>query len=77
MNRDPQQAIEQHFRDGGTLTVLEALQQYHTSELRRVVSRLRPVFWKEGFDIDGKYESFEGARYKRYSRVKMYALQTA
>ncbi len=39
--------IKQYFLDGGVLTVKSALLKFGTTELRRVVSRLR----KQGMDI--------------------------
>jgi hypothetical protein len=36
-----QLAIERHLEQGRSLTVLEAWQLYGTTELRRIVSRLR------------------------------------
>jgi len=61
---DKKQAdVLRHFQQGGTLTVFECWQMFHTSELRRVVSRLR----KAGYAIIGQKE--DGCTYKRYRMV--------
>jgi len=59
-------AILAHFKTGRTLTVLECLKKFRTSELRQYVSRInnrRQVF------IDGTWEkqfSADRRHYKRY-----------
>jgi hypothetical protein len=57
---DPQNEILKHFQRGDSLTVLEALKLYHTTELRRVVSRLK----KQGFNIIS--EPVKGQNYNKY-----------
>lgn len=43
----PKRDILAYFLSGGRLTVNKAIRLFHTTELRKVVSRLR----KEGWDI--------------------------
>lgn len=57
---DKQGAILAHFERGGALTVLDALRLYHTTELRRIVSRLKNA----GYDIQSSHD--DGCNYKRY-----------
>lgn len=60
---DPQEQVKQHFLTGATLTVQQCLRLYRTTELRRIVSRLR----KQGMNIGG--EMYKG-EYKIYKLVK-------
>lgn len=46
----PQRDILAYFQQGGKLTVQRALLMFHTTELRRIVCRLR----KSGHDIKSK-----------------------
>lgn len=57
---DKQGAVLDHFQRGGEITVLTCWRQYHTSELRRIVSRLRQA----GHQIVG--EKMNGDTYKTY-----------
>lgn len=43
----PLNCIRAYFQGGGRLTVNKALSMFHTTELRKIVSRLR----REGYDI--------------------------
>jgi hypothetical protein len=56
-----QLAVERHLERGKSLTVLEAWKKFGTTELRRIISRLR-----KRLDITDCWEEFEGKRYKRY-----------
>ena len=63
MNQDKQKQILDYYLSGGTLTVLEAWRRFHTSELRRVNSRLKD----QGYNIVGDFVNpEEGAPYKVY-----------
>lgn len=57
--KTPQQQVLEHFERGGSLTVLECLRLYHTTELRRIVSRL-----KQTCNIVS--EPVDGESYRRY-----------
>ena len=63
-NISPQFEIFRHFVRGESLTVCEALTLYHTTELRKVVSRLNKDFFKDGKQIfgtkigDNKYKTY-------------------
>ena len=64
----PQTEIMCAFIRGETLTVLDALKKYHTTELRRIVSRINKIFLPDNqmvlsFNIPGK-------KYKLYRLVK-------
>ena len=61
---NPQTEIYFHFLRGGSLSVLEALRLYHTTELRRIVSRLNKDFIHDGKLITGEKEN--GENFKRY-----------
>jgi len=58
--KNSQKSIAAYFVNGGSLTVLLALDYFGTTELRRVVSRLK----KQGLNI--KSESVKGQTYHRY-----------
>lgn len=47
MTHDPQSKILAYLKAGGKLTVRKAERLYHTTELRRIISRLR----KMGYSI--------------------------
>mgnify|MGYP000104354441 FL=1 len=47
MKHDPQSKILDYLKAGGRLTVRKAERLYHTTELRRIISRLR----KMGYSI--------------------------
>lgn len=57
---DKQGAVLEHFKRGGELTVLTCWRQYGTTEMRRIVSRLRQL----GYPIEGK--KLNGDIYKTY-----------
>ena len=58
-----QAAIQAHFERGKSLTVLQALKQYHTTELRKIVCRLK----KKGLDIISDWHQENGKnKYKIY-----------
>lgn len=62
-----QAAIQKHFLSGRSLTVLQALKQYHTTELRKIVCRLKNkglVIHSDWFQVEGK------------NKYKVYQLQT-
>lgn len=74
----PQRDILAYFQQGGKLTVQRALLMFHTTELRKIVSRLR----KSGHDIrskqmsdttsDGRHVTF-----KEYYLANEQSIQTA
>ena len=68
MAHDPQRQIAAYFRKGGRLTVKRAWDMFGTTELRRIVSRLR----KGGMDIVSRWVSIE-TRDGRQQRVKEYS----
>ena len=68
MAHDPQRQIAAYFRKGGRLTVKRAWYMFGTTELRRIVSRLR----KGGMDIVSRWVSIE-TRDGRQQRVKEYS----
>lgn len=72
MAHDPQRQIAAYFRKGGRLTVKRAWDMFGTTELRRIVSRLR----KGGMDIVSRWVSVE-TRDGRQQRVKEYSIQDA
>ena len=53
-----------HYINGGSLTVVTARELYHSTELRRINSRLNPEFEKQGKIIEGK--KLNGNCYKTY-----------
>jgi hypothetical protein len=55
-----QENILKHFQRGGSLTVLETIYLYRTTELRKVVHRLK----QQGFNIVSK--PVAGQNYHRY-----------
>jgi len=58
MKDQKQRAVLEYLQQGGSLTVLECISRFHTTELRRIVTRLK------GYGI--KSELVEGANYHRY-----------
>lgn len=72
MTTDPQQRIRAHFEQGGSLTVQAAIQRYNTTELRRIVSRLRKI----GMNIGSQWIEVV-TKDGRTQRVKVYAKQVA
>lgn len=67
----PQLLIREHLAQGGTLTVQQAFHQFGTTELRKVVARLR----RKGDIISDRWTSSESegrkSRYKIYYMVKI------
>lgn len=57
-----QNLILDYFMRGHSLTVVSCRERFHTTELRRVVSRLR----KRGYDVIGRWKTENGYRFKRY-----------
>lgn len=57
-----QEGIKKCFEMGGKLTVQAAFSRFHTTELRRIVSRLR----KAGYNIADEWVEAGGVRYKQY-----------
>lgn len=61
----PQRDILAYFQQGGRLTVIRAIQMFHTTELRRIVCRLRkmgyPIVSKQMSDTtqDGRIVTFK------------------
>lgn len=70
MPQDPQIRIRNYFESGGRLTVQTAIRQFNTTELRRIVSRLR----KNGVAISARWTSVTTSD-GRYQRVKEYYKQ--
>jgi hypothetical protein len=68
MSDNPQLDIMCHYAGGGALTVVTARELYHTTELRRVNSRLNPEFKKIGKEIKGKF--LNGDKFKTYRLVE-------
>lgn len=64
---DPQKRILAYFKEGGKLTVNKALHLFSTTELRKIVSRLRQAGhrigsqWRSDTASDGR-----NVRYKEY-----------
>ena len=50
----PQKEILEYFRVGRELTVIHALRLFHTTELRRIVSRLNKILAPE-LEIRGEF----------------------
>lgn len=56
--------VENYLLEGGSLTVLECWQKFHTTELRKIVSRINQRHgWKL---ISSDWVEFDGKRFKRY-----------
>ncbi|WP_317319160.1 helix-turn-helix domain-containing protein [Alistipes communis] len=68
---EPQRHIRDYLMQGGTLTVQQAFRRFHTTELRKVVTRLRRKGdtivsrWTDGQSIDGRR-----SRYKVYYMIR-------
>ena len=58
----PQSEVLEYLKSGYSLTVLSCWQIFHTTELRRIVSRLK----KEGHKITGTMQELNGRRFKSY-----------
>lgn len=60
---DPQKSVAAYLKEGKSLTVLECWVLFKTTELRRIVSRLK----REGMAIVAAWEYGPNkAKYKRY-----------
>ena len=57
-----QEGIKKCFEMGGRLTVQAAFYRFHTTELRRIISRLR----KAGMKIIDEWKEANGVRFKEY-----------
>lgn len=56
--------VENYLLEGGSLTVLECWKKFHTTELRKIVSRINQKHgWKL---ISSDWVEFDGKRFKRY-----------
>ncbi len=74
----PQRDILAYFQQGGKLTVIRAIQMFHTTELRRIVCRLR----KQGYPIiskqmSDKTEDGRHVTFKEYYLADEQSIQTA
>lgn len=67
--QSPQNNIMAHYLRGGSLTVVRARELYHSTELRRINSRLNQNLRLNGFEIRGK--KLEGDKFKTYFYTKM------
>ena len=65
----PQQQILAWLLQGGSLSVQEAFRRFHTTELRKVIDRLR----KRGYEIITRWE--DGTRDGRTIRYKRYSIK--
>lgn len=65
----PQQQILAWLLQGGSLSVQEAFRRFHTTELRKVIDRLR----KRGYEIITRWE--DGTRDGRPIRYKRYSIK--
>jgi len=57
-----QEGIKKCFEMGGRLTVQAAFHRFRTTELRRIISRLR----KAGMNISDEWKEADGVRFKEY-----------
>jgi len=60
---NPQKEILEYFRAGRELTVIHALRLFHTTELRRIVSRLNKIIAPD-LQIRGEYK--DGDKFKTF-----------
>jgi hypothetical protein len=60
MTEQKQTMVLEHFKKGGSLTVLDCLRMFHTTELRRIVSRIE----KMGYIVSR--ENVPNENYKKY-----------
>lgn len=65
-NCKKQKAIENHFKAGKELTVLDAVKLFRTIDLRKYVSILR----KNGMNISGTWVVNPGVKFKVYKLVR-------
>lgn len=68
--RKPQALVLAYFIRGGTLTVCKALSKFGTTELRRIVTRLR----RKGYIIVGDWCYTHDADRRRIVRYKEYRM---
>jgi hypothetical protein len=59
---NPQSQVLEYLKAGGGLTVQKCLSLFHTTELRRIVSRLK----MEGYLINSHFVKQEKSRFKFY-----------
>lgn len=70
-SHEPQLQIRNYLMQGGTLTVQQAFRRFHTTELRKVVTRLRRKGdtiisrWTDSVSSDGRR-----SRYKVYCMIQ-------
>ena len=63
----PQKQVLEYLKTGKDLTVCSCRELFHTTELRRIVSRLR----QDGHNITGfMTKDLDGHRFKRYFLLK-------
>lgn len=63
INQDIQQeGIKKCFEMGGKLSVQDAFRRFHTTELRKIVCRLK----KAGLNIVSEYKKGDGVIFKEY-----------
>lgn len=63
INQDiAQEGIKKCFEMGGKLTVQQAFSRFHTTELRKIVSRLK----RAGYNIADEWKERNGVRFKEY-----------
>ena len=62
MKKKAQGQVLNHFLRGRSLTVVSCRENFHSTELRRIVSRLR----KRGYDIADHWQLENGDRFKTY-----------
>lgn len=56
-----QQKVKKHLEDGKSITVVECLRLYHSTELRGIIARLR-----KSMTIHDTWVEQDGRRFKRY-----------
>lgn len=61
---EPQKNVKRHLEAGLSITVQQCLKLYHTTELRRIISRLR----KRGMNIEASW--FGNREYYVYKMAK-------
>jgi len=54
--------IKKDFENGNKHSVLSALKKFGTTELRRIVSRLK----KQGLNVCSEWQEYDGKRFKIY-----------
>lgn len=65
---NPQHDILQHYLNGGSLTVMECLRRFGTTELRRVNSRIKGDLAARGYRLESM--RMPEQNHKRYWVVK-------